>query len=88
MADQECVEALERDKDALLEFYAGMTPGALESLTPEERYQVYKMLKVRVVAHVDGALDVSGALAGPVGISKGETAPSCGFSTASPGASR
>jgi hypothetical protein len=73
---QERVEALERDKDTLLESYVGMAAEALESLTPEERYQVYKMLKVRVVAHVDGALEVSGALAGPVGVSKGETAPS------------
>lgn len=60
-----------------------MAPEALESLTPEERYQVYKMLKVRAVAHVDGALEVSGALAGPVGVSNAGTASSRGLSTAS-----
>jgi hypothetical protein len=29
---------LERDKDALLEYYVEMTPEALENLTPEERH--------------------------------------------------
>lgn len=81
---QEHLEALERDKHAFLESYAGMAPEALESLTPEERYQVYKLLKVRVVAHANGALEVSGALAGPVGGSNAETVSSCRLSTASP----
>jgi hypothetical protein len=31
---------LERDKDALLEYYVEMTPEALENLTPEERHWV------------------------------------------------
>jgi site-specific DNA recombinase len=35
---EERLEALERDKDALLEYYVEMTPEALESLTPEERH--------------------------------------------------
>jgi hypothetical protein len=77
------LEELERDKDALLESYVGMAPEALNSLTPQERHRVYKMLRVRVVAHVDGTLEVSGEFAGAIGISNIGTAPSRGFSTAS-----
>ncbi len=72
---QERMGALERDKDALLESYAGMAPEALSSLTAEERHQVYKMLRVRVTVHMDGTLEVSGALAGAIGISNLETVP-------------
>jgi len=72
---QERIRALERDKDALLESYAGMAPEALSSLTAEERHQVYKMLRVRVTVHGDGTLEVSGALVGAIGISNLETAP-------------
>ena len=48
----------------------------VRDLAPEERHRVYRMLGVRAVAHVDGTLEVDGALAGPIGVSKGETAPS------------
>jgi hypothetical protein len=64
-----------------LDSYASLAPEVLESLAPEERYRVYRMLGVRAVAQVDGTLEVDGALAGPLGVSKGETAPSCGLST-------
>jgi len=53
---------LERDKEALLDYYAGMTPAALEALTPEERHQVYKMLRLAVEISPDGSLDISGVL--------------------------
>ncbi len=39
----------------------GIAPGALDSLTPEERHLVYKMLRLKVVANLDGSLEVSGA---------------------------
>jgi hypothetical protein len=71
---QERIEALERDKDALLESYAGMAPEALSSLTSEERHHVYRMLRVKAAVHVDGTLEVSGALAGAIGVSNLETA--------------
>jgi hypothetical protein len=80
---QERVEELERDKNALLESYAGMAPEALATLTSEERRRIYKMLGVGVVAHVeDGAQEVSGQLAGPVGVSNPKTVCSRGFPTA------
>jgi hypothetical protein len=59
---QERVEKLEQDKDAILEHYAGTAPEALDSLAPEERNQVYRMLRIKVVVHVDGTLEVSGPL--------------------------
>ena len=39
-----------------------MTPAALDALSPEERHQVYKMLRLTVEISPDGSLDVSGVL--------------------------
>jgi len=58
---QERFEALERDKEAFLESYARMAPGALDALTPEERHQFYRMLRLRVIVEPDGATQISGA---------------------------
>jgi hypothetical protein len=51
---------LERDRDALLERYAGIMPEAIDALTPEVRQCIYKLLRIRVSADADGALEVSG----------------------------
>ncbi len=59
---REKLEELERDKDALLESYAGVAPKALNTLLPDERHRIYGMLRLKVVAKVDGGLEVSGAL--------------------------
>jgi uncharacterized membrane protein len=61
-ARREVLEALERDRDALLESYASMTPAALDALSPEERHQVYKMLRLTVEVSPDGSLHVTGVL--------------------------
>ena len=61
-ARRETLEKLERDKEALLEHYARMTPAALDGLEPEERHQVYKMLRLTVEVCADGSLEVSGVL--------------------------
>ena len=58
---RERLDELKRDKDALLESYAGLAPEALDSLPSEERHQVYRLLRLRVTAHVDGTLKLSGA---------------------------
>jgi site-specific DNA recombinase len=58
----ERLRALERDRDALLENYAEIMPEALDTLEPEERHSVYKMLRLKTVAFPDGTLEVSGAL--------------------------
>jgi site-specific DNA recombinase len=72
-SQQARIEELERDKDTLLESYAEAAPEALESLTPEERHQVYKMLRLRVVAQVDGTLEVRGAFGAGFDVCEKET---------------
>jgi predicted nucleic acid-binding Zn-ribbon protein len=52
---QERIADLERDRDTLLEDYVGRTLEALDSLASEQRHQVYKMLRLKVVANEDGS---------------------------------
>jgi site-specific DNA recombinase len=58
---QERVEQLERDKDALREDCFGIAPEALDSLTPEERHDFYKLVRLRVVIHPNCDLEISWA---------------------------
>jgi hypothetical protein len=62
---RESVEELERDRDAVIESYAVMLPGALECLSGEERRRLYGMLRLEV-AHTPDGLEVSGALSASV----------------------
>ena len=57
---REKIVELEHDKDALLESYAGMVPEALDRLTPEQRHQIYKKLRLRVVARPSTEIEVTG----------------------------
>ena len=57
---QERLGDLEQDKAALLERYAGMVPGELDDLGPEERNRVYKMLGLGVTVCPSGVLEISG----------------------------
>ncbi len=59
---KEHIEALERDRDAVLGNYAGRTPDALEALTSEQRHQLYKMLRLSVKIHPDCNVEIAGAL--------------------------
>jgi hypothetical protein len=59
---KEILEELELDRDTLLESYAKMTPEALDALTPEERRQVYGMLRLRVEVAADGKMVARGIL--------------------------
>jgi site-specific DNA recombinase len=70
---REKLEALEQDKEAVLETYAQMAPEALDSLTPEERRQFYRMLRLRVVVQPGGRTQVSGAFNSDQGICPLET---------------
>jgi site-specific DNA recombinase len=72
---QEAIEALERDKEALLDYYASIAPEALDSLTPEERHHLYRMLRLEVVVRPDGDLEVSGAFGEGVPVSNLEFVP-------------
>jgi hypothetical protein len=69
---REKIVELERDRDALLESYVSMVPEAMDSLTPQERHQIYKVLRLRVVAGTDGRVEASGAF-GDLAVCTSET---------------
>ena len=76
-AHRERVVELETDRDALLDSLVGIAPDALDSLAPDERHHVYKTLKLRVVTHKDGSLDLSGTFEeSPVMCQSGTLRPS------------
>jgi hypothetical protein len=52
------VEEMERDRDAVLEHYAALAPEALDSLISEERHQLYKMLRLKVLVAKSGDLEL------------------------------
>jgi hypothetical protein len=57
---REQMRQLERDKESLLDDYAGMLPEAIDGLDAPERHRVYKMLRVAAVVAANGSLEVSG----------------------------
>ena len=59
---RERLAELERNRESLMQRYAGMVPDALDTLSPDERHRVYKLLKLRVNLEADGTLEVSGTL--------------------------
>ena len=64
----ERVEQMERDRDAVLDYYAAVAPERLDSLTSEERHHLYKMLRLKVWVARSGDLEIE--MAGvPVGVS-------------------
>jgi site-specific DNA recombinase len=79
---QERLEELQRDKDALLDYYAALAPDALDSLAPEERHRLYRMLRLKIVARPDETIELTGDLVSAAGVSKLEiTYPSCSSRT-------
>src|SRR5215203_4057950 len=60
---EERVEELKKDRDALLESWAGILPEALQDLRGEERNRIYRMLRLEVTPTPEG-YSVTGALAG------------------------
>jgi site-specific DNA recombinase len=57
LREQEIAD-LERDRDALLESYAGASEDALDALTPEQRHNLYKSLRIGVLAHADSTTEI------------------------------
>ncbi|HEX5974952.1 MAG TPA: hypothetical protein VFY57_07320 [Rubrobacteraceae bacterium] len=49
---------LERDRDAVLESFAGASEDALDALTPEQRHNLYRSLRIEVLAHADGSTEI------------------------------
>jgi hypothetical protein len=74
-SEQEAIEALERDKEALLDYYASLAPEALDNLTPEERHHLYRMLRLEVIIRPDANLEVSGVFGEGVLLSDRELVP-------------
>jgi Recombinase zinc beta ribbon domain len=62
---REQLERLEHDAEALLEHYAGMVPQALDDLTSEERHDVYKMMRLKVLISADGSVQITGVFGEP-----------------------
>ena len=75
---QERLGNLERDKAALLERYAGMVPGELDDLGPEERNRVYKMLGLGVTVRPSGVLEISGTFGECLKLSESDPTPASG----------
>jgi hypothetical protein len=69
---QKAVEALERDKETLLDHYARLAPEALDSLDPEERHQLYKMLKLEVTVDREATMVLRGALGESLSVCENE----------------
>ena len=59
---KERLEQLECDRNAVLKTYSSVVPDTLEDLGPEERHQLYKMLRLEVLAYPDKSLEMSGAI--------------------------
>ena len=45
---------MDHDREPVLENHAALVPGALDSLTSEERYHLYKVLKLKVLVNIFG----------------------------------
>jgi site-specific DNA recombinase len=56
----ERITDLERGRDALLASYEALAPEELDDLTPEERHDFYRTLRVVVYAHPEGSVEVTG----------------------------
>lgn len=69
----ERMEVLERDTGTLLASFSNVVPGTLDELTPEKRNQIYKMLKLRLIAGIDGSLRLEGVFCGDLDVPTSET---------------
>jgi hypothetical protein len=63
---QERIERIEQDADALLESYAEMIPEVLDSLSSEERHDVYRMMRLNVLISTVRPVEVTGVFGGPL----------------------
>ena len=52
-------------------------PQALDTLDAEQRHQLYKMLRLRVVTMANGIIEMKGMLGGEVGFLESETTRPC-----------
>lgn len=69
----ERIEVLEQDNGTLLASFGNVVPGTLDELTPEKRNQLYKMLKLRLIAGIDGSLRLEGVFCEDLDVHTSET---------------
>ena len=76
------LESLRRSRDRIAELerggliveqYAGLVPAELESLAPEERHRVYRLLRMQVVPGQDGNVEMSGVIGAANSICQSQT---------------
>ena len=80
---RERIEELEWDKEALLDYYEGVAPGALDSLTPEERYRFYKLVRLQVRIHPGHGVEISWAGGEGSNVCENETVSESNFGSTS-----
>jgi hypothetical protein len=76
------LKQLEHDRDELLVALMRVAPGALDLLTPEQRHQFYKMLRLKVTIHPDGPVEMSWVGAPETMLAFGGNRDVCGLDTA------
>jgi hypothetical protein len=50
------LEELERSAEDLVRQYAAIVPESLDAISPEEKHQIYKTLKMKVLVNVEGTV--------------------------------
>src|SRR5918993_383627 len=58
---EQYMRTLEADRDSLLDSLEAQAPEALDTLTPEQRHQWYKLLKLKAAVFTDGRVEISWA---------------------------
>ena len=55
---EEVLEELERSADDLVRQYAAVVPESLDAISPEEKHQIYKTLRMKVLVNIEGTVAV------------------------------
>ncbi len=64
---------MEQDRDALLDSLMQIGSEALDTLTPDEKHQLYRILRLEVVVREDRTPEVSGAFGEGFGVCLSES---------------
>jgi hypothetical protein len=59
-SSQEEIAALQADANALLASYEQVTPERVDALEAEEHHRIYRLMRLEVLAHLDGSLEAQG----------------------------
>ena len=64
-ARRQMIEAAQHRMEALIDGYAETIPEDLDALTPEERHEIYRMLRLGVRLDNTGAVEIEGVVSVP-----------------------